>query len=180
MNTIAVVAKPYILTFTGKKFHPFDPRPEEIDIEDIAHALSMTCRYSGHCMRFLSVAEHSVHISNRASRANALWGLLHDASEAYLTDIPRPIKYEMTDYQDLETRVQSVICERFGLSPEMPKEIHQLDLAALKVEFDDNMAVVPVDLPFSPLSFPVRYQYWNTAQAEEKFLETFYNLQGRN
>ena len=82
----------WIQTMSGVIFYPLDPRPEEIRIEDIAHALSHQCRFAGHCREFYSVAEHSVRVSRELPQEFMLWGLLHDASEAYLVDLPRPIK----------------------------------------------------------------------------------------
>jgi len=92
-------AKPggdWILTFTGKEFHPLNPSPAEVCIEDIAHALSLQCRYTGQCKRFYSVAEHSVQVAMAMPRENSalvLAALLHDASEAYLPDLARPVKH---------------------------------------------------------------------------------------
>jgi uncharacterized protein len=82
----------WIQTYTGKQFWPLSPLPEDIVIEDIAHALSMQCRFGGHVRTFYSVAQHSVHVSLLVEPQYALWGLLHDAAEAYLVDLPRPIK----------------------------------------------------------------------------------------
>src|SRR5579885_2784587 len=82
----------WIQTYCGVAFYPLDPRPEEILIEDIAHALSMLCRFTGHVKRFYSVAQHCVYVSHRCDPKDALWGLLHDAAEAYLNDISRPVK----------------------------------------------------------------------------------------
>jgi hypothetical protein len=82
----------WMQTYTGRQFWPIDPRADEIDIVDIAHALSQQCRFAGHCKSFYSVATHSWHTSNVCNSENALWGLLHDAAEAYLVDLPTPIK----------------------------------------------------------------------------------------
>lgn len=87
----------WILTFTGRRAWPLDPRPEDICIEDIAHALALTCRFTGHCREFYSVAQHSVLVSHYVSDQGGdaglqLAALLHDASEAYLPDVARPIK----------------------------------------------------------------------------------------
>src|ERR1039457_118422 len=82
----------FIGTFSGLRFWPLDPNPEKILIDDIAHALAHQCRFGGHASRFYSVAEHSVHVSRLCPPEDALWGLLHDASEAYLVDLPRPLK----------------------------------------------------------------------------------------
>jgi 5'-deoxynucleotidase YfbR-like HD superfamily hydrolase len=121
----------WIQTYTGKPFWPLEPELGEIDIVDIAHALSMQCRYSGHTKRFYSVAEHSVHISNSVSPENALWGLLHDASEAYLVDIPRPLKPYLPQYKEAETRCMMAIAKRVGLSWPEPAEVKEMDTRIL-------------------------------------------------
>jgi hypothetical protein len=82
----------WMQTFTGRAFYPLDPRPEDIDPVDIAHALSLICRYGGHSSRFYSVAEHCVLMSHAVAPEHALWALLHDATEAYLGDMIRPLK----------------------------------------------------------------------------------------
>jgi len=117
----------WIYTYTGKRFFAFDPRPEEIDIEDIAHALALTCRYSGHCNRFFSVAQHSVLVSQCVPDSDAPWGLMHDAAEAYITDIPRPIKHSLPNYKELEGNINKCIAEKFGLPKEIPESVHTVD-----------------------------------------------------
>ena len=87
----------YLSTYTGKKFYPYDPRPEQICIEDIAHGLSMLCRFAGQCRFFFSVAEHSIAVAHLLPANLKLFGLLHDASEAYLADLPRPVKAGLPD-----------------------------------------------------------------------------------
>jgi 5'-deoxynucleotidase YfbR-like HD superfamily hydrolase len=83
----------WIQTYQGGCFEPFNPHPDQIHIRDIAHALALTCRFTGHCLDFYSVAQHSVMVSQIVSHKHALAGLLHDASEAYLTDVASPIKH---------------------------------------------------------------------------------------
>jgi len=82
----------WIQTYTGKKFWAFDAAIADICIEDIAHALAMRCRFGCHCKEFYSVAQHSVIVSHHLPPELKLWGLLHDATEAYLPDVPRPQK----------------------------------------------------------------------------------------
>src|SRR4051794_15527189 len=82
----------WITTFSRRQFWPLDPHSDEIHIEDIAHSLSQQCRFGGHSRSFYSVAQHSCLVSALCKANDALWGLLHDASEAYLGDIPRPLK----------------------------------------------------------------------------------------
>jgi len=81
----------WITTYTGKRFHYLDPQPEEIDIVDIAHALSLTCRFGGHCKEFYSVAEHSIRVAEIVPKEFQLLALLHDAGEAYTGDVQSPI-----------------------------------------------------------------------------------------
>jgi len=129
----------WMQTYMGMKFYIQDPRPEEIHLYDIAHALSLNCRYAGHCNRFYSVAEHSVHVFREVARrtddeALRLKALLHDASEAYLCDIPRPIKPYLPGYKQLEERLQDAIFQHFGLEPGIPQLIHDIDGAILRDE----------------------------------------------
>src|SRR3990167_7144636 len=114
---IGIMLNTWIQTYTGKRFNLLDPDIDSIDIEDIAHALSMQCRYTGHTLVFYSVAEHSVHVSRITDSSDSLWGLLHDASEAYLGDVASPLKHSglMQGYIALEERVQAAICQKFGL-----------------------------------------------------------------
>src|ERR1700744_4853571 len=98
----------WIQTFTGKKFSPLAPRPEDVDIRDIAHALAMKCRFNGHCSPFYSIAEHSVRVSwllEQQGKREALWGLMHDAADAYLPDLGAPIKnhFHLHDGKNIES-----------------------------------------------------------------------------
>ncbi len=131
---------PVIRTFTGKYVNPFDFKIEDVDIEDIAHALSMLCRFGGHCKQFFSVAQHSLHVCQCIENFDLkLTGLLHDASEAYLVDVPRPIKKYLTNYKDIENRIQAVISEKFNLVYPFPEEIHLSDEQQLVFEWENIM-----------------------------------------
>lgn len=121
-------------TYTGKKFYPADPRVEEIDLEDITHALGNICRFGGHSSRFYSVAQHSIVVASLVSEENRLWALLHDAAEAYVGDIPRPLKMMLPRFCDIESRIIEKIAEAWGLPAEMPAEIKQADNFALFLE----------------------------------------------
>lgn len=114
----------WISTYTGRQFWPFEPKPEDVSIVDIAWALSLSVRFSGHVMSFFSVADHSLLVSGllaaRGQPPNVcLTGLLHDGSEAYLNDLPHPIKKQarFEHYRQVEAGIQDAIYERFGLSP---------------------------------------------------------------
>ncbi len=104
----------WLQTFRGIEFYPLDPRVEEIDIFDIAHALSNLCRFGGHSSHFYSVAEHSIRVSGLLPPELKLGGLLHDATEAYLVDVPRPIKRFLDNYTHIEDRLADCISKRFS------------------------------------------------------------------
>lgn len=124
----------WMQTASGGRFWPIDPQPHEIDINDIAHALSNLCRFGGHCQRFYSVAEHSVYVSMHVPREHALQALLHDASEAYCVDIPRPLKRFIPGYVEIEERIWSVIAQRFGVPVTMHPEVKAADMALCVTE----------------------------------------------
>lgn len=130
----------YVHTFTGKHFNPLDPDPAMIDIRDIAHALSMQCRFIGMVREFYSVAEHSVRVSYACDPHDALAGLLHDAPEAYLHDLASPIKNApgMETYREAERFLVAMIYHRFGL-PHIapPASVHRADRTLLNTEARD-------------------------------------------
>lgn len=106
----------WMQTYTGLKFYPLDPRPDEIDMLDIIHCLSRVCRYSGHTNGFYSVAEHSL-LMARHFKEHAKIALLHDAAEAYFGDLPRPIKNSIPDFKKYEHNLLSIIFEKYGIGP---------------------------------------------------------------
>ena len=117
----------WIQTYTGAKVNPFDPDPDTIHIEDIAHALSNICRFTGHSKYFYSVAEHSWLVSKLVNEKYMLTGLLHDASEAYLTDVSRPVKPHLKGYIKLEHDLTKVIAEKFNLIYPFPSQVKKVD-----------------------------------------------------
>lgn len=136
----------WIATFTGVKWFITDPHPDDVRIEDIAHALSMVCRYGGHSRRFYSVAQHSWVVANaiaanyKKDTALILHGLLHDATEAYLGDMVRPLKRSMPAYKTLEHVTEGVIGVALGLpvlSPERRAIVKHFDNVALMTERRD-------------------------------------------
>ncbi len=165
----------WMQTYTGRAFWPLDPRPEDVCIEDIAHSLSMQARYAGHGKRFYSVAEHCVHVSAHCSPENALWGLLHDASEAYLVDVPRPLKRHLPGYVEAEARVMAAICDAFGLPHEMPVEVHEMDNRILADEIRQNMAPMNWHAEHDdPLG--VGLHFYTPGIGESVFLYVFHRL----
>ena len=128
---------PWIETHSGKQMYFLNPTPDMIDIDDIAHSLSLQCRFSGHTSRFYSVAEHSVNVASELANESAvvqLQGLLHDASEAYLLDVPSPIKQYLTNYKDMETTIMRVIFEKYNIPYPMDTMVKEADSVMLKRE----------------------------------------------
>lgn len=166
----------WMQTISGGQFWPIDPRPGDVRIEDIAHALSMMCRFGGHCARFYSVAEHSVLVSRAVPPADALWGLLHDAAEAYVADIVRPAKRFIRGYSEVEDRIMAAICEAFGLPLDMPPEVKRADNAVLADEAAQIMGPAPATwtLPEPPSGAVI--VGLSPAEARAAFLARFNEL----
>lgn len=172
----------WMQTYSGRRFWPMDPRSNEVFIEDIAHGLSMQCRYAGHCIRFYSVAEHSVLIARWllaqcASAETALWGLLHDASEAYLIDVPRPVKPFLDGYKAAESRVMAAVCDCFDLPREMPDAVHEADGGIINDE-RANMRRCEHEWAYTGEALGVSLEYWTPEEAESEFLAAYWALQG--
>ncbi len=165
----------WITTYTGKKLHYLNPLPEEIDIKDIAHALSLNCRFGGHCKIFYSVAEHSVRVANLVETKYKFRALLHDAAEAYIHDLPRPIKMDLSDYKTLEATLQDSIFLKFGISSDGDEEVKYADYRLLATEARDLMDNTNdwFELP-PPLDSKVLP--WNWELGEEAFLKFFNGL----
>lgn len=170
----------WIQTYSGRRFNPTNPHVDAIVIQDIAHSLSMQCRFSGHCKKFYSVAQHSVLVSHICNHEDALWGLLHDASEAYLIDIPRPLKRsgKFEAYRDLEVIVTRAICKRFGLPEAEPYSVKRADTILLSTEARDLMYPLRADWvqPTEPLPFKI--ESWSPQEAKNQFMKRFFSLIG--
>lgn len=143
MSAVLARRGDWMTTASGRKFWPLDPRPEEVDVEDIAASLSNLCRYNGHCRWHYSVAQHSVYVSHRVPPGMELVGLMHDATEAYCADVPRPLKRFLANYAEIETGIWLAIAERFGLPLHIPEEVHQVDNAVLVAEMQQIMVHDP-------------------------------------
>lgn len=134
----------WMQTYTGRQFWPLDPRPADIDIMDIAHHLSLICRFGGASREFYSVAQHSVLVSERCDPADALWGLLHDAAEAYVGDMVRPLKRSIgSPFEWIEKGVQRTICDVFDLEWEKPDSVRVADERMLFTEARDLVHLGP-------------------------------------
>lgn len=152
-----------IRTYSGHYFDVFDPNPDHIEIEDIAHSLSLLCRFAGHIKSFYSVAEHSLWVAHKVAPQNALSALLHDASEAYLIDLPKPIKNEIPQYLEIEDKVMKVIAKKLGFQYPFPEDVKFADKAALEYEWENKV------LKDSHISL-------TSQEAKESFLNLYYKL----
>ena len=147
LDTIGCARGAAIETFTGRLVDITCIKSSDINCLDIAHSLSQQCRFGGHSSEFMSVAEHSVNVmrylQERFHNDRVLWlaGLLHDASEAYLVDVPRPVKHVLAEYASLERDVQTAIHERFGITVDTIAHdlIKEADNAVLKSEAESLM-----------------------------------------
>lgn len=176
-----LVSNPSIQTYSGEMFNIFDPDPSQILVEDIAHSLSMICRYGGHARRFYSVAEHCVllalHFESQNRHDLARAALLHDATEAYMGDLVRPIKLKMDLYREVEDNLQRMIFMRFGLPPEMPGEVKDADLRIC----NDERSVLMVPRTWTIDDLPlleVILKCWPPVSGEQMWLQTFWMLFG--
>lgn len=130
---------PWISTYSGKKVFPWAPKAEDIELIDIAVALSRTPRFRGHTREFYSVAQHCVIASHMVPKVDALWALLHDAPEAYIGDLPKPLKQMLPDWERADTLLTWAVCQRFGLEPEMPESVIEVDRLLLVSEAEIHL-----------------------------------------
>jgi len=179
-------------TSSGRRYYPADPRPGDFDIEDIAHALSLQCRFGGHVRRHYSVAEHCVHVSYECCGKYTLDGLLHDASEAYLVDMPRPAKGApgMEGYGRMEARLMAALIPQLRNFPrrrpvnvwETPACVAVADERMLATEARDLM---PQDGPGGVKGWSLNHEPyphlsvrrpWGHAKAKRRFLRRYREL----
>ena len=195
-------------TYTGQVFYPFDPQPADIDIRDIAHALSLICRFNGHCEAFYSVADHCLEVHHNyinqvsldahmlsAGALTTLKGpkarmcaLLHDAAEAYAGDTIRPIKKSMPSIEELEKPIQDAVLEKFGLTeiwPWVQPRVKEADLVILMTEKRDVVVPGPgtrrewaLDKEIRPAKGKI-LPHDTPKEAEEAFLKLFWMLTQR-
>lgn len=178
----------WMQTFCQIKFYPQDPRPEEIDIIDIAHALSQIPRFTGHGDIFYSVAQHSLYVMQMCPPPFKLEGLLHDASEAYLGDMGRPLKHfsELGKiYKQLENKVNLAIAQKFRLKYPWPEPVKRADNTILGCyEHGEVMPIVKgiewgvLDDRLIPTSQRLGITELNWREVEKIFFDTFIKLNG--
>lgn len=190
-ETVTDLTNPVICTFSGYYVNPLELEPLQIDPTDVAHALSNQCRFSGHTSEFYSVAEHSVRVAKWLDSIGqptgvVKWGLLHDASEAYLVDIPRPLKvhpYFGKAYRGAEGRAMRAVCVAFGLDPTngvMPDIVKTADVLLLATERRDLM---PPGVEWESLAGvePLEdvIHTWSPKKARERFSSMLAELEAR-
>lgn len=174
--------KGWIATYTGKAFSVMSPDATRISIHDIAHALSNSCRWTGHVRRFYSVAQHSVLVAkwlkdNGHNEETQLLGLLHDASEAYISDISRPVKEHLANYGTIEAALMKVILAKYDM-PELWSAIKVADDALLVTEWRDLMRKADRKWDYIPKApaTKARIRPWGQRNAEFQFLLVYGNL----
>lgn len=181
---------PAMQIFSGKMFYPLDPRPDEININDIAEHLSKINRYTGATAEPLSVAQHSVlveriyqYLNPESSPAERMAVLLHDAAEAYIGDISRPVKVALEArapgvLAEIEARVLAAIYERFDLSAPPSAALKLADNIALQMERRDFLAPCAEEWPDLPAPLPWRLFPQDATEAYFGFLDRFEQLEG--
>lgn len=171
LNPAELKLEPIIRTYSGQMVNILNPDPDTIRIEDIAHALSLMPRFGGHTNVFYSVAQHSrwcARYCDKTFKKYAFEALMHDASEAYMMDIPSPIKQLLPEYKVIENRLMEVIAKKYGFNWPMPKEVETADKAAL---YDEMERLWQKEYPKNSADQPMFPQV-----AEQYFLKAFYEL----
>jgi hypothetical protein len=184
LDQIGTFTNPRIALHSGGFFDLLNPSPEDVTIEDIATATANICRYTGHVSSFYSVAEHSVRCSYEVPTELRMWALLHDATEAYIGDISRPLKQALEQVapgvvSGIEARIMEAIAERFKLvGRTVPRLVKQADNLLLATERRDLM---PETEPWPGLPEPLYepIEPWPADLARSAFLARFYQLGGQ-
>ena len=172
------VTTTYVSTFSGNRFYPLEPRIDVVAIEDIAHGLAYQCRFNGQTREFYSVAQHSLVVASLVPTDLRLAALLHDAAEAYLGDMVKPLKVLLPEFAALEDQVSALIAQAFAIDFSDYRPIKRADLIALATEKRDLMphsaerwayldGIVPLPEPIVALT---------PAQAKHAFLQEFSRL----
>jgi uncharacterized protein len=181
VTAVRVGTGPQIMLASGGWFDLMDPWSSDFTIEDIAHGLGNQCRYAGQCSRFYSVAEHSLHVSDVVDGFD-LEALLHDAAEAFLGDITRPLKQLLPDYRRIEKNVEAAISKRFNLNPDALQVVKEADLSVLAAE---QAQIMPTGTDeWATLAgiepAPIRVKHLSPDEARKAFLQRFNQLSGHD
>lgn len=176
----------YITTYTGKHFDPTCPDRDKIDIRDIAHALSMTCRGNGHVKTFFSVGQHCIHCALEAeargySARLILACLLHDASECYMSDVPRPVKATMPQYKAVEEQLLRQVYIKYlgsALTDEEEKQVKQVDSDMLYYDLL-NLLDERIEQDAPKMATDFSYEVLPFERVEAWYLELFASYRDR-
>lgn len=167
-----------VLTRFGVEFDLLNPHPDMVDGFDISHALGNLCRYNGHTSRFYSVAEHCVLMSYAVPPEDALWALLHDATEAYVGDMVSPLKAVIPQFSEIEDKIMGVICERFDLPVDMPASVRVADE---RIRFNERLALYSGwRLHEGERPLDVEVEGWVPAYATQRYLRRLMELYKRS
>ena len=173
----------WISTVSGKKFDYVDLKPEQFDINDIATALSHIPRWCGQIDKNFSVAEHCVNVASLLAGDDKFWGLMHDAAEAYISDIPKPFKWLIPQIEEVEFTLQDAIVDKWDIpiSPEIVKRVKKVDRIMLVTE-DEQLRSRRVDWGYYEDIEPadITLQFWNPLRAKNEFLAVFKKAYERN
>jgi hypothetical protein len=175
-SRIKTAIGPTIMLQSGAYFDLLDPAGSVFTIEDIAHGLSMTCRFAGQCREFYSVAEHSWHTSFLVPKELAMEALMHDAAEAFIGDVTRPLKSLLPEYKAIERSIEAEVAAQFSLSDIDHPAIKRADLLMLHAEqavmmpdHSDKWATDPGEPPLA-----INFRNWSPQRAKEAFLDRFH------
>ncbi len=171
----------WISLLSGGQFYYNRPEDSEVEIEDIASALSNVCRFSGHLPCFYSVAQHLVNTSRVVPPEFAFTALMHDTAEAFTNDLPTPLKWTLPVFKDLEGKIESAMANRFGFQYPYPDEVKLADTQMLLLEknyvkMDASEWQYYNDIPFEHLVDKVDLKGWQPIRAKREFLERFEEL----
>ena len=171
---------PYVSTYLGNRFYLTRPHIDDVAIEDIAHGLAYQCRFNGQTREFYSVAQHSVMVMNLVPEEHRLAALLHDAAEAYLGDMVKPLKNLFPAFSEIEAQVMAIIGQRFEVElVQLHPSVKWADLVALATEKRDLMPNSTELWTYLDGVVPVSQSIWPMPpnQAKIAFLEAFTKIQ---
>lgn len=161
-------------TWSGRTLDLRNPQPEQICAADIAAGLSRVCRWNGQCSRFYSVAQHSIHVAALVSKENRLAALLHDAPEAYIGDLSRPLKQICPEFRLFEAKLWAVIAAKYGVDKELPADVKAADDVLLVTEARDLMPYYKdMRLPPNVAELKEPIEAWDPAGARGIWLAKF-------
>lgn len=167
----------FIETYSGKRIDFFDPKPDQIDIEDIAIGLCRLPRFAGQTSQFYSVAQHSLNVARILPDKHKLQGLMHDAAEAFIGDLPTPFKRNIPAFGELESRIWGAICAKYNIEPVLHPLVKVADATMLVSERDVMKPAMSDWGPYEDnLRVDVTWQGWHMDAIKSTFLTQFTRL----